>query len=299
MPASALLPAADPVARPAAARPVATQLAETSPKTTGFWPSLLLWVILAGPVLALAGGVVLASAFGIGPSWLDAGIALAFFAITSHGITIGFHRYFTHRSFTAKRPLRIALAIAGSMAVEGTVTSWVADHRRHHAHSDHDGDPHSPWRYGTSPRALAKGLWWAHAGWLFNDVESNRARFAPDLEADADLVMINRLFPLWAAISLLGPGIIGGLIGGSWTAALTALLWAGVVRMFLLHHVTWSVNSLCHVIGKRPFSSRDRSGNVWAMAIISNGDSFHNLHHWSPPAPATGSTASSWIPRPG
>ena len=119
-------------------------------------------------------------------------------------------------------------------------------------------------------------------GWLFADVESNRSRFAPDLEADADLVRINRLFPLWAAISLLGPGVIGGLIGGTWTAALTAILWAGVVRMFLLHHITWTVNSLCHVVGKRPFASRDRSGNVWAMAIVSNGDSFHNLHHCEP-----------------
>ena len=237
---------------------------------------------MAGPFAALALGIYLATASGIGATWLDLGIALGFFVVTSHGITIGYHRYFTHRSFTAMRPLRIALAIAGSMAVEGTVTSWVADHRRHHAHSDHVGDPHSPWRFGTGPRALTKGLWWAHVGWLFADVESSRSRFAPDLEADTDIVRINRLFPLWAAISLLGPAVLGGLIGGTWTAALSAFLWAGVVRMMLLHHVTWTVNSVCHVIGRRPFSSRDRSGNVWAMAVISNGDSFHNLHHSEP-----------------
>jgi stearoyl-CoA desaturase (delta-9 desaturase) len=259
-----------------------TPPAETQAKSTGAGPSLLLWFFLLGPVIALAVGVVLAAFAGIGPGWLDLGLALVFYAITGFGVTVGFHRYFTHRSFKARRPLRIALAVAGSMAVEGSVTSWVADHRRHHAHSDHAGDPHSPWRFGTSRRALIKGIWWAHVGWLFADVESSRARFAPDLEADPDIRRINRIFPVWVLLSLLGPALLGGLITLSWTGAFTAFVWAGLVRMLLLHHVTWAVNSICHVIGKRPFASRDKSGNVAALAILSFGDSWHNLHHAEP-----------------
>jgi stearoyl-CoA desaturase (delta-9 desaturase) len=261
---------------------VAGASAETQLKTTGVFPSVLLWFFLVGPVVALGIGVALAFAAGIGPSWLDLGLAVGFYAISGFGITVGFHRYFTHRSFKAKRPLRIALAIAGSMGVEGSVTAWVADHRRHHAHSDQEGDPHSPWRFGGSGRGLLKGIWWAHVGWLFADIESSRARFAPDLEADKDIQFINRIFPVWVLLGLLGPALIGGLVTMTWTGAFTAFIWAGLVRMLLLHHVTWTVNSICHVIGKRPFASRDKSGNVWPLAIISLGDSFHNLHHAEP-----------------
>jgi stearoyl-CoA desaturase (delta-9 desaturase) len=267
---------------PDLAASVASTPAETQLKATGTFPTVLLWVFLIGPVVALGVGVALASATRIGPTWLDLGLAVAFYAITGFGVTVGFHRYFTHRSFKAKRPLRIALAIAGSMGVEGSVTAWVADHRRHHAHSDQDGDPHSPWRFGASGGALLKGIWWAHVGWLFADVESSRARFAPDLEADKDIQFINRIFPVWVVASLLGPAFLGGLITMSWTGAFTAFLWAGLVRMLLLHHVTWTVNSICHVMGRRPFASRDKSGNVWALAIISMGDSWHNLHHAEP-----------------
>jgi stearoyl-CoA desaturase (delta-9 desaturase) len=257
-------------------------LPETQLKATGTFPSVLLWFFLVGPVVALGVGVALASTTVYGPTWLDLGLAVVFYAISGFGITVGFHRYFTHRSFKAKRPLRIALAIAGSMGVEGSVTAWVADHRRHHAHSDQEGDPHSPWRFGGSGLGLLKGIWWAHVGWLFADVESSRARFAPDLEADKDIQFINRIFPVWVLLSLLGPALIGGLVTLSWTGAFTAFIWAGLVRMLLLHHVTWTVNSLCHVVGKRPFASRDKSGNVWLLAVISLGDSFHNLHHAEP-----------------
>jgi stearoyl-CoA desaturase (delta-9 desaturase) len=225
------------------------------PKTTGAVPTGLLWLFLAGPVVALVVAVTLAAAVGVGPSWLDLGLFVASFAITGHGITVGFHRYFTHRAFRANRPLRIALAIAGSMAVEGSVISWVATHRQHHAHSDTVGDPHSPWRYGANARALAKGMLWAHVGWLFDDKEANRQRFAPDLLADPDIRRVSKLFPLWIALTLILPAAAGGLMGSSWAAALTGFLWAGVVRMLVLHHVTWSVNSICHVVGKHPFTS--------------------------------------------
>jgi stearoyl-CoA desaturase (delta-9 desaturase) len=168
------------------------------------------------------------------------------------------------------------------MAVEGPVINWVADHRRHHAHSDGEGDPHSPWRFGTSAGAVGKGLVWAHMGWFLDDEKTNPERFAPDLIADRDIARISRLFPLWVAISLVLPAVLGGLLTGTWTGALTAYLWAGVVRILVLHHATFAVNSICHVMGKRPFVSRDQAGNVAALAIVSMGESWHNLHHADP-----------------
>src|ERR1700712_4783478 len=179
-----------------------TALPETHLVDRPLWQLLVMWLFLVGPVLGLIAGVVLALRAGIGPSWFDVGLALVLYAVTGHGITVGFHRLFTHGSFRANRPLRAALAIAGSMAVEGPVISWVADHRRHHAHSDVDGDPHSPWRFGTSTRAVAKGLGWAHMGWFLHDEKTNPDKFAPDLMSDPDLRVISRLFPLWVAVSL-------------------------------------------------------------------------------------------------
>jgi len=237
-------------------------------------------VVVAIPALALAVAVVLA--WGRGLSWLDGGLAVAFYLLSGLGVTVGFHRHFTHRSFTAPRALRVALAIAGSTAVQGDITTWVADHRRHHAFSDKEGDPHSPWRYGNGPAALAKGFWHAHLGWLFQRDRTNAARFAPDLLADPDIATISRLFPLWTAVGLFLPAIIGGLATWSWWGALTAFLWAGLVRVMVLHHVTWSINSICHMAGGRPFGTRDRAANVWPLAILSMGESWHNLHHADP-----------------
>ena len=202
--------------------------------------------------------------------------------ISGLGVTVGFHRYFTHGSFKANRPLKIALAATGQMAVQGPVIIWVADHRRHHAFSDREGDPHSPWLYGTSMAALAKGFWHAHMGWIFDRDMSNQQRFAPDLLADKDIVRANKYFWVWTMASVLGPAVIGGLITWSWAGALTAFFWAGLVRVALLHHVTWSVNSICHMIGDRPFSARDRSANFWPLALLSFGESWHNLHHADP-----------------
>jgi stearoyl-CoA desaturase (delta-9 desaturase) len=197
-------------------------------------------------------------------------------------VTIGFHRYFTHGAFKANRGLRIALAVTGSMAMQGPVISWVADHRRHHAYADRDGDPHSPWRFGTTPAALAKGFWHAHMGWLFQREKTNAQRFAPDLLADSDINRIDRWFPALTAATLLAPALLGGLITMSWWGAVTAFFWASLVRVAVLHHVTWSVNSLCHMIGDRPFKARDKSANFWPLAIASMGESWHNSHHADP-----------------
>src|SRR5690349_4926736 len=238
------------------------------------------YIFILVPFAALIAAVPLA--WGWGLTWTDVILAFAFFYFTGHGVTIGYHRYFTHGSFKAKRPLKVFLAIAGSMAMQGPPIIWVADHRRHHAYSDKEGDPHSPWLYGTGPVALAKGFWHAHMGWLFDRSLTNKERFAPDLLADKDIVRVNNTFAIWSTVSLLLPAVLGGLITWSWWGALTAFFWAGLVRVAILHHVTWSTNSICHMIGDRPFVSRDKAANVWPLAILSFGESWHNLHHADP-----------------
>jgi stearoyl-CoA desaturase (delta-9 desaturase) len=232
------------------------------------------------PFTALVAAVPFAWGWGLG--WVDIGLAVSCYVVSILGVTVGFHRYFTHGSFRARRGLRIALAVAGSLAVQGAVTEWVADHRRHHAFSDREGDPHSPWLFGTSPAALAKGFWHAHMGWVFGGEKTNAARFAPDLLADPDIRAVDRLFPLLTTISLALPAVLGGLISWSWWGALTGFFWAGLVRVSFLHHVTWSVNSICHMIGSRPFTSRDKAANFWPLAILSMGESWHNSHHADP-----------------
>jgi stearoyl-CoA desaturase (delta-9 desaturase) len=232
------------------------------------------------PFLALLAAVPVVWGWGLG--WHDIVIAAVMYAIAGHGITVGYHRLFTHKAFKAARPLRIALAFAGGMAIEGPVLQWVADHRRHHAFSDRDGDPHSPWRFGTSFGALTKGLLYAHVGWIFEPQQSDVTRYAPDLLADRDVVAVSRLFWLQITTSLALPALVGGLWSMSFAGALTAFFWGALVRVALLHHVTWSINSICHAVGERPFRSHDKSGNVWWLAVLSMGESWHNLHHADP-----------------
>jgi len=246
------------------------------------WRTWLLWTFVLGPAVGCLLAVMLASTAGLGPSWLDAGLGVGMFFIAGHGVTVGFHRHFTHRSFRARRGLKIGLAIAGCFALEGSATEWVTTHRLHHARSDQEGDPHSPWRYGTNPWALIKGLVWAQVGWLFRNVTISPSRYAPDLLADSDVQRIDRVYPLWIALSVLGPAAIGGLATMSLGGAITGFLWAGLARILLLHHVTWAVNSLCHVFGERPFRTRDKATNVRALAVLSMGESWHNLHHADP-----------------
>ena len=241
-----------------------------------------LYVIVAVPFLALA--AVIPAVWGWGLTWLDVGLAVGFYFLTLLGVTVGYHRHFTHGSFKAVRPLRLALSAIGGMAVQGPVVQWVADHRRHHAFSDRQGDPHSPWRYGDDARALVKGMFHAHLGWLFDRHQTNAERYAPDLLKDTGLVTTSRLFGFWAFLSFALPTLVGGLVTQSWTGAWSAFFWAGLVRVALLHHVTWSINSVCHVVGNRPFVSpgRDRATNFWPLAILSGGESWHNLHHADP-----------------
>ncbi|HEX4830733.1 MAG TPA: acyl-CoA desaturase [Trebonia sp.] len=232
------------------------------------------------PFLAVLAAIPFAWGWGLG--WHDVVIGLVFYYVSGMGITVGYHRYFTHSSFKANRALRTGLAIAGSLAIEGPVITWVSDHRRHHKYSDKEGDPHSPWRFGTSAGALFKGLCFAHVGWLFDPNKTSQEKFSPDLLADSGIRKVDDFFIGWVAISLLAPALAGGLWGLSWHGALTAFFWASLVRIALLHHVTWSINSVCHVFGKEEFAARDKSRNVSWLAILSFGESWHNLHHADP-----------------
>ena len=258
------------------ARPV------TEADSPTFIGQLVTGLLVAGPLAGLV--VALTRAWGHGLSIADACVAVAFYASAGHGVTVGFHRYLTHGAFRAIRPLRVALAVAGCLAVEGGPIGWVALHRRHHRFSDAEGDPHSPYRFGTSPLAQLRGLMYAHVGWLFAGPAAQPRIYAPDLVADHDIQVVDRSFPLIAAASVLAPFFLGWLITGRLRGAVSMLLWAGLVRITVLHHVTWSVNSICHVVGRRPFRTRggDRARNFWPLAIISMGESWHNLHHADP-----------------
>ncbi|MCW2505275.1 MAG: acyl-CoA desaturase [Actinomycetia bacterium] len=245
------------------------------------WYALaVLWIFVLVPFVGLAAAIPVF--WGWGLTWRDAILGVIFFNLGGFGITVGFHRYFTHGSYKAKRWLRIALAIAGTLAIEGPVTRWVADHRRHHAFSDKDGDPHSPWRYGSTLRGLSKGFFHAHVGWLFDAEQTNRERFAPDLLADKDIRRVDAMFVPIVLVSVFLPVLIGGLWAGSWQGALSAFFWASVVRIGLLHHTTWAINSVCHIVGERPFKTTDKAANFWPLALLSFGESWHNLHHADP-----------------
>jgi stearoyl-CoA desaturase (delta-9 desaturase) len=253
---------------------------EIAPNPKGNFEKGLLAVFIVVPLLAVVAAVPFAWGWGLG--WTDLAIMFVFYAISGLGVTVGYHRHFTHGAFKAKRPLRIVLAVAGGLSIEMSVIDWVAVHRRHHKYSDKEGDPHSPWRFGTDWRALTKGLVWAHMGWLFDSARTNPDKFCPDLVADKDIHRVSRLFPLLVAVSLLLPAALGGLLTMSWWGALTGFFWGALVRISLLHHVTWCINSICHVMGEEEFESRDKSRNVWWLAIPSFGESWHNQHHADP-----------------
>jgi stearoyl-CoA desaturase (delta-9 desaturase) len=219
--------------------------------------------------------------------WIDLAIFAFMYAITGFGITIGYHRLFTHRAFETSRPVRVALAIAGSMAVEGSVITWVADHRKHHAFADEEGDPHSP-HVDREPgfKGAVHGLWHAHVGWMLGDNTHGRAsarRFAPDLIDDKPIRWVNRTFLFWVGVSLFVPFLLGFVLSGfSLVGGLLGLVWGGFVRIFLLHHMTWSINSVCHFFGRRRFDTEDESRNVFWLALPSLGEAWHHNHHAFP-----------------
>ena len=249
-------------------------------RTNVIFGRIVTGLLVAGPVVALAIAVPLL--WGHAVSLQDLILAALFYVVSGFGIAIGYHRLFTHRSFRPARWLKIVLGVAGSLAIEGSVVGWVANHRRHHVFSDRPGDPHSPHLHGTSLRAQLRGFAHAHVGWLFKNDVTSESRYAPELLSDPDAQLISRLFPVFAVVSLAAPFFIGWTLSGAISGALTALLWAGVARMMLLHHVTWSVNSICHLFGRQPATQRDHSTNFSPLAIVSFGESWHNFHHAHP-----------------
>jgi stearoyl-CoA desaturase (delta-9 desaturase) len=238
------------------------------------------WLNLAGVLLPFAGFVLaVVLLWHTLVDWSDLAVMLIMYVISGYGVTLGFHRLLTHRSFQTFKPVEYTLAILGSIAVQGPVMSWVADHRKHHAHTDQDGDPHSPHGHGGA----LSGLWYAHMGWLF-DVSgtSEHSRYARDLYEDRGMRVIHSTFGLWVFVGLLMPFGLGWLIDGTLAGALTAALWGGPVRIFALHHVTWSINSVCHFFGTRRFAVEDHSTNVFWLSLLSFGESWHHNHHTFP-----------------
>jgi stearoyl-CoA desaturase (delta-9 desaturase) len=231
-----------------------------------------------------------ALAFAIWLSWgtafrmTDLLLLLVGYVLTAMGITIGYHRLYTHRSFEAAAPVAWTFGVLGSMAVQGPLLWWVTTHRCHHQYSDREHDPHSP------HAARREGVFgWissflhAHVGWLFSrEAHGSTARYAPDVAADRRAQAISRLFPLWVVLGFAIPAAIGGLVSGTWTGALLGFLWGGLIRMFLVHHITWSVNSVCHIWGWQTYRSGDHSRNNPAMGILAMGEGWHNNHHAFP-----------------
>ncbi len=264
--------------------PVSTR-APIAGVTEGHGPALWLGRLLTVAVIAIPlAAVVLVATGTIADSvaWWNVALAILFYVVIGHGVTVGFHRLFTHHGFEAKRPLKIALAVLGSMGVQGSVIGWVADHRRHHRFVEQPGDPHSPKRPAEQRLGRLRGLYHAHLGWFFEGARTSREKYAPDLLADRDLVWVDRLFIPIAAVSFVLPFGIGYAITGRFSGGLAAFIWAGVLRVGLFHHVTWCTNSLCHMFGRRPFRTTDTSTNFAPFALLSMGEAWHNAHHAFP-----------------
>jgi stearoyl-CoA desaturase (delta-9 desaturase) len=244
-------------------------------------PPFVHWMLLAGIILPILGAVaamVLAWNSFFGP--LDLILLVVMYLICGFGITIGFHRYFSHKSFNAPRWMVFLLGFSGSMAMQGPMFWWVATHRAHHKHSDQEGDPHSP--HAHEGHGFFKGFWHAHMGWLFNSKTEPVNQYISDLKSDPMLRWIDRNSTLCVVAGMVIPAIIGGLISMSWMGALTGFIWGGLIRVLIEHHVTWSVNSICHIWGAHPFQTSDKSRNNLICGFLALGEGWHNNHHAFP-----------------
>jgi stearoyl-CoA desaturase (delta-9 desaturase) len=277
----------EPAASPSGARPQFMPDTLTAPTAQPRRPRAaevrLRLLNIAAVTIPFAGLIVaIVMLWGVAFDWLYLALFGGMYLLTALGITVGYHRYFTHRSFKAPRPVAAGLAILGSMAVEGPVLQWVATHRRHHQHSDDHDDPHSPHTHGSGLRGTLLGMWHAHVGWLFRSHPRGLARYVRDLRQDPLARRMSQLFPLWVVIGLVVPGALGGLLTLSWTGVFLGFIWGGLVRIFFVHHVTWSINSVCHIWGTRPFRCRDESRNNAIFGVLALGEGWHNNHHAFP-----------------
>jgi stearoyl-CoA desaturase (delta-9 desaturase) len=204
------------------------------------------------------------------------------YTLTTFGVVIGLHRMASHRAFQTYAPIRALLAILGSMGAQGPVLYWAAIHRRHHQHSDDEGDPHSPHACGHGFVGILKGIWHVHVGWAFAIEPIDWGRWIPDLLRDRTLLRVNQLYFVWVGLGLVIPAVIGGLVSESWLGAVTGFLWGGLVRMFLLQNSIAGVNSIAHLWGPQPYRSHDSSRNNALLAVFTLGDGWHNNHHAFP-----------------
>ncbi|MCA9293019.1 MAG: acyl-CoA desaturase [Phycisphaerales bacterium] len=247
-------------------------------------PSLVRRVFTLIAILVPLAGMILAMAllWERGFAWVELALFLGMYVATGLGITVGFHRLFAHKSFSCGPVVTATLGILGSMAVEGPLLRWVSFHRCHHQHSDDEGDPHSPHGYGGGFWGSIKGFWNAHIGWMFKPAALRINKYTPDLQRSKLVRRISLLFPLWVLVSMLVPTVLGGVISLSWSGALFGFLWGGLVRIAFVHHVTWSVNSICHLWGTRPYQSNDLSRNNFIVGVLAFGEGWHNNHHGFP-----------------
>jgi stearoyl-CoA desaturase (delta-9 desaturase) len=237
------------------------------------------WVVLI-PFLALLVGVVLLARSSVGR--IELMLLLGMYWTSHIGAGLGFHRYFSHRSFQTTKSFRALLAILGSMAAQGPVMQWAATHRRHHQFSDREGDPHSPYVHAPGLWNRLCAVWHAHVGWLFKPQVNDWVLYVPELVKDKMLMRINRLYFVWVLLGLAIPAAFGMWLIGGWRGAFDGFLWGGLIRIALGHHSIWSVNSMCHLFGTRPYRSNDNSRNNFFLAIAVFGDGWHNNHHAFP-----------------
>jgi stearoyl-CoA desaturase (Delta-9 desaturase) len=232
------------------------------------------------PFAGLVAGVILL--WGVAFDWTYLALFAVMYVLTGLGVTVGYHRYFTHRSFKTPRPVQFVLGVLGSMAVQGPVLEWVATHRQHHQHSDHDDDPHSPHGYGDSFTGVLRGMWHAHMGWLFDPQPRGLGRYVKDLRRDKLARFVSHMFPYWVILGLLIPAALGLAFTGTWMGALLGFIWGGLVRVFFIHHITWSVNSVCHIWGRQTFRTHDESRDNVIVGVLALGEGWHNSHHAFP-----------------
>jgi stearoyl-CoA desaturase (Delta-9 desaturase) len=237
-------------------------------------------IAIVVPFLAVAASPFLV--WGWGFHWTDLSLLVVLYVLTAVGITVGFHRLFTHRSFETNVVVQFILAALGSMALQGSLFKWVALHRLHHQYSDSADDPHSPHHFGRAGLGFVRGFWHAHIGWFFEPDPPDLAGYVKDLSRSRSLRVADALFLAWAALGLAVPAVLGGLLTHTWAGVWTGLIWGGLVRLFLVHHVTWSVNSACHLWGSQPFGSHDRSRNNFVFGVLAMGEGWHNSHHAFP-----------------
>jgi len=265
---------------PVADHTIESPVRETTPERASLAIRLVTLITITIPLLGVIAALFFLWGWNFG--WTDLGLLLGMYVLTALGITVGFHRLFVHRSFETYLWLKFVLAVLGSMAIENPLFKWVAMHRRHHQYSDTPDDPHSPQYGGRGVLGFLRGFWHAHIGWFFEPDPSDLAHYVKDLSASRTLRLANSLFPLWVGLGMVIPAVMGGMITQSWAGVWTGLIWGGLVRIFLVHHVTWSVNSACHLWGFRPYRSDDESRNNIVFGILAMGEGWHNTHHAFP-----------------